>query len=85
VLPILTYRLEVLLASEKELQDATRFHESMLQQLLSLPGNGAKPALYVLLGATPLEAIIHRKLLAMFGNVAWDSSSLEWDIAKRQV
>jgi hypothetical protein len=85
ILPILTYGLEVLLPTQKELHSASMFYESTLRQLLSLPNTVAKPSMYILLGAIPLEGVIHRKALTMFGNIARDSNSIECKIAERQV
>jgi hypothetical protein len=85
VLPVLIFGLEVLLPTETELHDAVVFYEDTLRRLLSLPNSVAKPALYIILGALPLESIIHKKALGMFGSIARDDQSLDCDIAQRRV
>jgi hypothetical protein len=85
VLPVLTYGLEILLPRKRDLRDAVTFFENTLRQLLSLPSNVAKSALYVLSGAIPLDAQIHRKAFGVLGSIARNKSSLEREIAQRQL
>jgi hypothetical protein len=82
ILPVLLYGLEIFIPTDAE---ATVFYENTLRQMLSLPTNVAKPALYVLLGAVPLEAYIHRKALGMFGSIARSKTSIEHQVAQRQI
>ena len=84
-MPILTYGLEVLLPSEKELKDATSFHENTLRYLMSLTTNCARPAIYILSGQTPLIGQVHRKALTLFGSIITQPESIEAKIAKRQL
>ena len=84
VMPVLTYGLEVLLPSERELKVATQFHENTLRQLLSLPTRCAKPAMYVLSGQIPLVGQVHKKALTFLGNVLRQPDTIEAKIAARQ-
>ena len=85
ILPILLHGLEILLPSIKQLKHATDFYESTLQQLLTLPTSVAKIAPYILTGSLPLIARIHTKAITMFGSIARNKETLEWEIAERQI
>jgi endonuclease/exonuclease/phosphatase family metal-dependent hydrolase len=85
VSPVLTYGLEILLPSEKEIKDATQFHEKTLRQITSLTDNCAKPAIYILTGEIPLIGQIHSKALTLFGNILRDPNTIEYGLAVRQL
>jgi endonuclease/exonuclease/phosphatase family metal-dependent hydrolase len=85
IMPILLYGLEILLPSEKEMDTATKFHESSLRQLLSLPSTCAKPAIYILSGHIPLAGQIHHRALTFFGNIIRNENTLEYKLAYRQL
>ena len=85
VMPILLYGLEILLPSERELQEAIKLHENTLRQLLSLPTSSAKPAMYILSGQIPLTGQIHRKALTFFGSILRNEQSIEQELAERQI
>ena len=53
---------------------------------MSLPVTVADPVVYVLSGAVPVEAVIHKKALMLFGSVCrLDEDSVEKWIACRHV
>lgn len=86
VLPILTYGLEILIPSGKPFDTLQLFYKRLLKQLLSLPQNIADPAIYILSGLLPMEAMIHLKCLTLFGNITRSSrNSIEWRLAERQL
>jgi hypothetical protein len=85
IMPILLYGLEILLPSEKELEAATKFHESSIRQLLSLPTTCVKPAIYILFGAILLVGQIHYRALTFFGNIIRNEHTLEYKLAYRQL
>ncbi|CAC5421426.1 unnamed protein product [Mytilus coruscus] len=86
ILPVLTYGLEVLIPSGKNLDLIQQQHKRWIKQILSLKLNVADPAVYLLSGLLPLEAEIHIKIITLFGNITRaERSSLEWRIAERQL
>ena len=40
-----------------------------MKQVLSLSTNVADPAVYIIWGALPTEAMIHKRILLLFGNI----------------
>ena len=46
-----------------------KIYKKFLKLILSLPVNIADHAVYVLSGRVPVEAIIHKRALAFFGNI----------------
>ena len=41
----------------------------LLKQILSVPITVADPAIYILSGVLPVEALIHKRILSLFGNI----------------
>ena len=82
VVPVLVYVLEVVLPNGVHLDKLERLHKRFLKQILSLPQTVADPAVYILSGATPLEAVIH----TLFGSICrLDESTVEKRLARRQL
>ena len=61
VLPRLLYELEVLILTQGQLDQPSRYHIQTLRNIQSLPQRTASGAVYLLLGALPLEAELHKK------------------------
>ena len=59
-----------------------RTYKNVMKQILSLPVTVADLAVYVLSGAVPVEAAIHKKALMLFGSVCRLD---EEPIARRQL
>ena len=54
--------------------------------MLSIPTTIADPAVYLLSGAPPVEAAIHKRKLSLFGNIMrLPNESIELQLAKRQL
>lgn len=85
VIPILLHGLEILLPTDTNLKIAIEFYENTLRMLISTSQNTAKPAIYILTGAIPLQALIHLKALSLYRAIASDPTSVEWKIAERQI
>ena len=68
VIPLLVYGLEVVLPTEVFLDKLDRVHKNFIKQILSLPQNVADPAIYIIVRALPVEAIIHTRALSLFGS-----------------
>ncbi|MCG8113153.1 MAG: reverse transcriptase family protein [Candidatus Thiodiazotropha taylori] len=65
VLPRLLYGLEVLPLKKVHITTLEKFHKNSLRIIQSLPERTASAAVYLLLGAVPVEAEIHRRQLSM--------------------
>lgn len=86
VLPILVYGLEVILPSRTLIDKLEKVHKKFLKQVLSLPETVADPAVYILSGTIPIEAVIHKRALSLFGNVCrLEESTVEKQLARRQL
>jgi hypothetical protein len=84
ILPIMLHGMEVLLPKGTQLRTLNKYYEEMMRRILGLPDSVAGPAVYILLGALPLQAHIDRKALALLGNILRDKESIEWNILQRQ-
>ena len=63
VMPVLVYGLEIVLPKQKHLDTLERFNRKFLKLILSLPVNVADPAVYILTGMLPVEAVLHKRVL----------------------
>lgn len=84
VIPRYTHGLEITDLGKKDFQTLNRLHKKTLKQIQSLPERTADAAVYLLLGAPPLEAILDSKKLILFGSICRDGG-VEKDIACRQI
>ena len=63
-----------------------RIHKKFIKQIFSLPQSVADPAIYIIAGALPVEAIIHTRVLTLFGSISrFEESSIEKSLARRQL
>ncbi|VDI55987.1 Hypothetical predicted protein [Mytilus galloprovincialis] len=85
VLPVLTYGLEILLPDKKQLDNIEVFYRKSLKQILSMPTNTADVAIYTLAGAIPIIGTIHKSALNTFNKICNMDSSVEKDLAVRQL
>ena len=83
VIPRYTYGLEILNMSTKEINSLNQFHKKLrlLKQIQTLPDRTADSAIFLLLGALPLQATIESRMLNLYGSIC-RSSSVERKIAK---
>ena len=82
VLPILMYGLEMVLPLMDKLE---RVYKKLLKQVLSLPDTVADPAVYVLTGTIPIEAVVQKRALTLLGSICrLDGDSVEKQLARRQ-
>ena len=61
VLPALIYGMEVVLPRGKHLDTLGKFYKKYMKLLLSIPIVTAYPAVYIISGTVPVEAIIHKR------------------------
>ena len=86
VLPVLVYGLEVVLPNRTLIDKLERVYRRFLKQVLSLPETVADPASYVLAGAIPIEAVVHKRALSFFGNICrLEETAVEKQLARRQL
>lgn len=86
VLPIMVYGLEVVLPKPALVDKLNRTYKKIIKEILSLPVTAADPAVYILSGALPIEGIIHKRTLILFGSICrLDESSVEKQLARRQL
>ena len=86
VLPVLLYGMEVVFPRPKFMEVLDKFNKHNIKRLLSLPVTVADPAIYLLSGTLPIEAMIHHRVLTFFGNVSrLSDSSIEKPLAERQL
>ena len=86
VLPVLVYGLEVLLPRKVLMERLNRIHKKFLKMILSLPETVADPAVYVLSGAAPIECVIHKRALTLYGNICrLSEDTVEKQLARRQL
>ena len=84
VLPRLLYGLETLHVNSKEMSLLSSFHLDTLRKLQSLPKRTACASVYLLLGALPLIAEIHKRQLSLlFGVLNSDNETIR-SLAMRQ-
>ena len=63
------YGMEVVTPKAALMERLERTYKNFIKQILSLPVTVADPTVYVLSGAVPVEAVIHKRALMLFGSV----------------
>ena len=85
VLPVLVYGLEVVLPKNALVEKLERTYKQFSKHVLSLPTTVADSAVYILSGTIPIEGVIHKRAVTLFGNICrLDDSSIEKQLAQRQ-
>jgi hypothetical protein len=85
VLPRLLYGTDSIVLNQTEKNALDDFHRGTLRQIQHLPIRTAIPAIYILLGALPIEAELDKRKLTLFGAIARDRTTLISEIAERQL
>ncbi|MEW8546489.1 MAG: reverse transcriptase domain-containing protein, partial [Candidatus Thiodiazotropha sp.] len=84
VRPRLLYGLESINLSKSDVQKLEVYQRTILRQILHLPERVASSAIYVLSGQLPVEAEIHKRRLALYGNIV-RKDCIERELAYRQL
>ena len=80
------YGLEVVLPNKTLTDKLERVYRKFLKQVLSLPDTVADPASYILSGAVPTEAVVHKRALSLFGSICrLGKTAVEKHLARRQL
>ena len=87
VIPRMLYGLEVSTYKISDLSKLDAFQRKTLRQLQFLPEKPipCNQAVYGLLGAKPIPAVVHQAALVHFGNILRSEGSIELDLAQRQL
>jgi hypothetical protein len=85
VMPVLTYGLEALVLTERDISPLEKYYKNLLRQIQHLPVHTATPAVYLLLGCIPVEGIVDIKVLNFFGSITRKPGQVEHDIVQRQL
>ena len=86
VLSVLVYGLEVVLPKASLMDKLERTYKKFVKHILSLPVTVADSAVYVLSGAMPIEGVIHKRALVMFGSLCrLDEDSVEKRLVCQQL
>ena len=76
----------MIIPTGKAIVTVKKQYKRLLKQILSVLITVADPAMYLLSGALPVEAIIHKRILSLFANITrLPSQSIEVRLAKRQL
>ena len=85
VLPKLLFGLEVLPLTATQISILAKFHISNLCRFQSLPLRTATSAVYLLLGALPIEAELHKRHLSLLFNILTTNNTTIRDLSTRQI
>ena len=70
ILPRLLHGLDAAVLSKSQVEKLEVSYRKLLRMMMGLPESTAKEAVYLLMGALPLEAILHQRILSLFGNIS---------------
>ena len=85
VLPRMIYGLEALLLRKKDFESLEKFQRKSLKQIQGLPDKTPNSVVLALLGIPPVKVAIHKNSLNLFMNIIKNKSSVEYQIAERQL
>ena len=85
VLPRLLFGLEVLPLTQTQINILSKFHISNLRRFQSLPIRTATCAVYLLIGALPLEAELHKRQLGLLYNILTCTNKTIRELSSRQI
>ena len=85
VIPRLLYGLEVLPLTQTQINILSKFHLDNLKRFQSLPIRVATCAIYLLLGALPLEAELHKRQLGLLYNILISDNETVKELTERQI
>ena len=85
VLPRLLFGLEILPITKSQLYQLAKFHVDNLKRFQSLPTRAATSAFYLLLGALPVEAELHKRQLSLLYNILVSTNETIVELTKRQI
>ena len=69
-LPVLLSGLASLVVSKSDLNTLHNYYKNVLRRLLRLPQDVAECAVWFLAGSLPIEALLHMRMLSLFGMIS---------------
>ena len=75
ILPTYLYGLEALVLERKELQQLSDYHKHVLRCIQHFPKCTALPAIYLLMGVAPMEALLDIRILCLFHSIVSGNKS----------
>ena len=85
VLPRLLYGLEILPLTVSQINVISKFHLDNLKRFQTLPVRVATCAVYLLLGALPIEAEIHKRQFSLLYNILTSTNETVKELTERQI
>ena len=85
VLPRLLFGLEALPLTKTQISILSKFHISNLRRFQTLPLRTATCAIYLLIGALPLEAELHKRHLSLLYNILTSNNKTISELTVRQI
>ena len=86
MVPRLLHGLEAIVLQKSDINELDKFFKKLLRQIQHLPESTATEAIYLMLGALPIEAEIHARMLSLFGNITrLKSGDALKELARRQL
>ena len=85
VLPRLLYGLDVLNFTQGQVDQLSRYHIQTLRNIQPLSQRTACAAVYMLLGALPLEAELHKRRLSLLNSVITSDNERLEGLVQRQL
>jgi hypothetical protein len=80
------YGLEIVQPKQTNLKKLEVFQKNILKQILSLPTNAPDPAIYIISGLLPIEAILDIKYITLFNNICRQhDDAIEKQLETRQL
>jgi hypothetical protein len=83
--PRMLFGLETITLSTEDFKKLESYQTKLVKQLQGLADRAANVAAFALIGAEPLESAIDRMKLTLLGQVVANNSTLEHQIARRQL
>ena len=84
VIPRMLYGLEVIPINDSQMENLLKFHLQSLKRIQSLPKRTANFAVYLLLGALPLQAELHKPQLGLLYNIIFTQNETLASLTHRQ-
>ena len=85
IIPILLHGLDAIILTYGEVSELETYYRNLLKHVQHLSANTANEAVYLLLGALPIEGLLDLRILSLFNRIALQDASKEWEILRRQL
>ena len=69
IIPVLLYGTEALVLQDKDIAEISKFHKMVLRRFQHFPDSTALPALFLMSGCPPIEALTHIRVICLLRNI----------------